>query len=84
MFFLFKDKNMFHHFNYAIRNFFKAYTEKSQNDMIPLGRWNWKKCDSSLNNYFANIDSCGDRVCGEMDLLQKDVRKILSKNKNKG
>ena len=70
---------MFRHFNYAIRNFIQAYKENSQTDVIPLGRWNWKQCDSSLNNYFANIDSCGDRVCGEMDLLQKDVQNIIKK-----
>lgn len=71
---------MFRHFNYAIRNFFQAYRDNSPSN-IPLGRWNWRQCDSSLNNYLANIDSCGDRVCGEISLLQKDVENILSKNK---
>lgn len=71
---------MFRHFCYAVRNFIKAYKENSQSEK-PLGRWNWKHCDASLNNYFANIDSCGDRVCGEITAIQKDVRTILSEKK---
>lgn len=73
---------MFRHFCYAVRNFYQAYKENSHGDGNILGRWNWKKCDSSLNNYLANIDSCGDRVCGEITLVQKDVRQI-TKQKSK-
>ena len=32
----------------------------------PVGRWNIHKQNDSLylNNYYSNIDHCGDKICG--------------------
>lgn len=52
---------------YSIRN----YSPKNIN--IPLGRW--KKKNQEITLYFANIDNCGDKICGTI----KDHKYYLNK-----
>lgn len=70
---------MFRHFCYAIRNFYQAYKESTYNNDTALGRWHLKKCNPFLNNYLANVDSCGDTLCGDIPSLQKNVSEIIKK-----
>lgn len=43
----------------------------------PVGRWNIKD-DYELKSYLANIDNCGDRLCGTPKYISN---KLLNHNK---
>ena len=60
-------------FYYSIRSLFKP----NRHQEVPLGRWNWKKCNSEKNLYLANIDSCGDKLCGNMVEVKKIMKKFI-------
>lgn len=53
---------LFTQFYYGLKNLIKPVPDS----IVPLGRWNWKKCNTEMNVYLANIDSCGDKICGNM------------------
>jgi hypothetical protein len=40
----------------------------------PLGRWGWEG-DSDLKADYANMDSCGDILCGKPDYFKPNVKK---------
>ena len=40
----------------------------------PLGRWNTKNCNK-LMSFYANTDHCGDKICGNVELLKKQYSK---------
>lgn len=61
---------LFRQFFYSVRSFFKP--DKHQE--IPLGRWDWRKCNTERNVYLANIDSCGDTICGNMKEMKKFMK----------
>lgn len=52
---------------YSIRNY------SPKNIYIPLGRW--KKKNQEITLYLANIDNCGDNICGSI----KDHKYYLNK-----
>lgn len=60
---------------YSIRN----YSPKIIN--IPLGRWKIKNQEITL--YLANIDNCGDKVCGKTSELKSYINKYTNNIKNK-
>ena len=71
-----------------LRNFFLKKQQLNQ-----LGRWNLER--SNIKSLLANIDSCGDTMCGdpltyknEMDkeikefIKQKEIEKLKEEEKN--
>lgn len=43
-----------------------------------LGRWNLKN-NQNISGVLANMDSCGDRLCGDMDKVRKAIRVYMLK-----
>ena len=39
---------------------------------IPLGRWNYENADIKSN--FANLDNCGDKICGSPEILSQTYK----------
>ena len=48
--------------NYFKNIFLKPHTPP------PLGRWNYHNPDMKAN--FANLDHCGDKICGSPEILK--------------
>ena len=48
-----------------VRNFFKQKP-------LPLGRWNYENQDIKAN--LANLDNCGDRICGSPEILKQTYK----------
>lgn len=43
-----------------------------------LGRWNLKN-NQNISGVLANMDSCGDRLCGDMKQVRKAIRVYVLK-----
>ena len=50
-----------------VRDFFS-----SQQKPLPLGRWNYENQDIKAN--FANLDNCGDKICGSPEILKQTYK----------
>jgi len=44
-----------------------------------LGRWNLDK--SNIKSLMANIDSCGDTMCGDPKYYKQNIDKIIKEDK---
>jgi hypothetical protein len=42
----------------------------------PLGRWRLGENDV-IKSFYANSDNCGDKICGDPLILQKNYPKML-------
>lgn len=48
----------------------------------PLGRWSLgDKKKQEINGILQNIDSCGDRLCGDVNSIKNTIDKISNKIK---
>ena len=54
-------------------NFVKRFFKESKK--TPLGRWDLK--NSNVKSLLANIDSCGDTLCGQPDRYRKEIEKQI-------
>lgn len=61
---------MFQQLYYSFRNY------RSHFPPLPLGRWNWKVCNTDVNIFLANIDSCGDHLCGSVYEIRKHLNQF--------
>lgn len=62
-----------------LRQFFysiKSFLRPDRYQKVPLGRWDWRICNTEKNLFLANIDSCGDKICGNMKELKEIFKKI--------
>lgn len=66
---------LFSQLYYSIRN----YSSKIIN--VPLGRW--KKKNQEITLYLANIDNCGDNICGNTKDYKYYLNKYIPFTKNK-
>ena len=60
---------------------FKNLFFKNQQQINKLGRWGLEK--SNIKLLLANIDSCGDTMCGDLANYRKEMDKELIKIKIK-
>lgn len=60
---------IFTQFYYSFRN----YCNKV--NIVPLGRW--KKKNQEITLYLANIDNCGDKICGNLYDLKTYLNKCI-------
>ena len=49
---------------------------KRTNTITPLGRWSVDDNKSELRAQMANVDSCGDSLCGDPTMLKNNLDKI--------
>ena len=49
---------------------------------VPLGRWNYHKSEIKAN--MANLDNCGDKICGSPEVLKQTYKSSnISQDKSK-
>ena len=65
--------------NINIINSFKNIFLK-QHTPPPLGRWNYQNPDIKAN--FANLDHCGDKICGSPEILKSYKLSSISADKS--
>ena len=68
---IYKNKNIL---NYLKNISFKPHTP------VPLGRWNYQNPDLKAN--FANLDHCGDKICGSPEILKSYKLSNISEAKS--
>lgn len=44
-----------------------------------LGRWNLRN-NQDITGTLANMDSCGDRLCGDIRKVREGIEKYIGKN----
>jgi len=59
-----------------IINFIKNIKIFSYTNTSNIGRWNVKD-NSAIKEVLANMDCCGDRLCGKPINYSKNIEKIL-------
>lgn len=68
---------LFTHFFYACSHFKKSLFQKTVT--TPLGRWGMYG-NKNVKAILANIDCCGDSLCGETKNLKKWLKKERLQN----
>ena len=52
------------------------FNRPNKNINMLLGRWNLKN-NKDIAGTLANMDSCGDRLCGDITKVREAIRKYL-------
>lgn len=60
----------------VIIKFFKHINPFTPGKKISIGRWDTKD-NSAIKATLANMDSCGDNLCGDPKHFSKNIEKIL-------
>lgn len=55
-------------------------TNRPKNSNMMLGRWNLIN-NQNITSVLANMDSCGDKLCGNTDTMRKAIDKYSNKTK---
>ena len=59
-----------------LRNIIMNRPKKNSN--LLLGRWNLKN-NQNISATLANMDSCGDRLCGDINLVRDAIKNYINK-----
>jgi len=51
-----------------------------KNSRVPLGRWDYTT-NTSIKSLLANIDSCGDIQCKNINLPRAAIRSVINEKK---
>lgn len=64
-----------------IRSIFKFFRNNNTVKQSDLGRWRPEKCDkmTSLKILMANMDHCGDKICGKPKKMKIMADEIVKK-----
>tara|TARA_B100000963_G_C22631981_1_gene675407 strand:- start:1 stop:198 length:198 start_codon:yes stop_codon:yes gene_type:complete len=54
------------------------FNRPNKNVNMLLGRWNLKN-NQDIGGTLANMDSCGDRLCGDINVVKKAIQKYVKK-----
>ena len=68
--------------NRVVTEFLKNVKFFSNNGSNCIGRWNLKD-NSAIKATLANMDCCGDSLCGNPENYSKNIEKILKEDKPK-
>lgn len=63
-----------------IRIMINIVTNRPKNKNMMLGRWNLVN-NQNITSVLANMDSCGDKLCGNTETMRKAIDKYSYKSK---
>ena len=58
------------------------YNRPKENTNMMLGRWNLKN-NQDIAGVLANMDSCGDKLCGDMGKIRQAIQSYVVKRDSK-
>lgn len=64
----------------SLRIMINIITNRPKNTNMMLGRWNLGN-NQNITSVLANMDSCGDRLCGNTETMRKAIDKYTFKSK---